>query len=503
MNIWAIAIIFLATAENMAPLVLGYLKTPPNAVFLGTVHHPLDYFYYLSQFAQGSYRWITTVNLFTSESLPPTFVGWSNVLLGRIFSVLGIPPIVAYHTSVAILMVLLLVCAYKLAVAITSSRLGATVSLYLFTLFHAFSVTREGNPSYGDYFNNFSVPRVRFGSVPHQLLTAAISIAIVYGAIAWTRSRNRKYLIFLAVGSVALASLQPVLWAMISVAVLISGRWQLGVVGASGLVPALYLSRLFSVFPFSQLRAWEAAQQTALTMEHFISATGPVFLLALFSLPGMMRGASFRVRFTTVFSIISYLLFLSPIPRLLDISHVRFLSTLTILLVSVIAASGITKLVTSALRPAKITGWAILLILSLYLLPNHGKTIRLSSAFKPENAYEYLSTDDYRFFTDIRRALTPHDLTLVPWPYNEMFPALTGMRSFHGHPLLTIKAEEKSRDAGAFFSHTLSDAQNVSFLAGHGISYIIGPAYDGAFKEKTWLKPVVSSRGLILYQVQK
>lgn len=503
MNILALATILLAAAENMLPLAIGYLKTPPGAVFLGTVHHPPDYFYYLSQFAQGQYRWATTVNLFTAEPLPPTFVGWSNVLMGRAFALIGLPPVVAYHASVAIFTVILLSFAYGLAFTITRSRTAATVSLYLFALFHAFSVTREGASSYGDYFNNFAVPRVRFGAVPHQLLTALISILIAWCAVAWTRSRNARLLILLAVGSAALASLQPVLWAMMSVTVLVGGQWQLGVVGLSGLVPALYLSRLFQRLPFSQLKSWEALQQTALTPEHFVTATGPVFLLFLFALPAALKQKTFGHRFAAVFSVLSFALFLSPLPKMLGLSHVRFLSTLTVLFVSVIAASGVARLLVSARRPMQATGWLVLIALTLYLLPNHLKTIRLSSDFKAEHAYDYLPQDDYRFFTTASSLLTPADRTLVPWPYHEMFPALTGKHGFHGHPLLTIHSAEKSRAAEDFFAHRLSDADSISFLEKYGITYIIGSANDTIFTQTSWLKPLMHSRGLVLYRVHK
>ncbi len=133
-------IIALATLENVWPLITGLLKAPPGYVFLGTVHYPADYFYYLSQFAQGSQRWLTTMNLFSAESVSPTLVGWSNVLIGRIFHLFGLSPFVAYHTSVVILTIIVLASGYRLAERITGDKRIATLALYLFTLFHAYGV---------------------------------------------------------------------------------------------------------------------------------------------------------------------------------------------------------------------------------------------------------------------------------------------------------------------------------------------------------------------------
>jgi len=64
--------------------IVGKLATPPNMVYLGTVHWPSDYFYYLSQFAQGTYNFLSSTMLFTPEKLKPVLVGWQNVLTGRI-----------------------------------------------------------------------------------------------------------------------------------------------------------------------------------------------------------------------------------------------------------------------------------------------------------------------------------------------------------------------------------------------------------------------------------
>jgi len=183
-------IIFLATLENTAPSIIGFTNTPKDMVFLGNVHHPGDYFYYLSQFTQGENRWLTTIDLFTSEHMSPSFIGWSNVLIGKIFHILNLSPIVAYQASIAILGIALLIMAYILALTILRSRRAATIALYFFALFHAFPVLRDGKPSYGDYWNNFAVPRVRFGGVPHQLLLHTASIALVYGLIQWTQYKK-------------------------------------------------------------------------------------------------------------------------------------------------------------------------------------------------------------------------------------------------------------------------------------------------------------------------
>ena len=74
----------------------GLLATPPNAVYLGTVHWPGDYFYYLSQFAQGRYSWFYSYDLYTGDFPFKTLVGWVNVFLGRIFFLVGLTIVLKY-----------------------------------------------------------------------------------------------------------------------------------------------------------------------------------------------------------------------------------------------------------------------------------------------------------------------------------------------------------------------------------------------------------------------
>ncbi len=522
----AFLIILLATLENMWPLLTGYLKTPPGYVFLGTVHHPHDYFYYLSQFAQGSSRWITSVDLFTSEPIAPTFVGWSNVLTGRLFHLIGLSPLVAYHTSVFVFMVLLFIAAYKLSFSILVSRRVATLALYLFALFHAFPILRENKPSYGDYYNNFAVPRVRLGAVPHQLLLNATSMFLMYFLIQWIQNKRftGKILLGIGVSSFVLASLQPMVWVLIGAATGMVTLVTYGIRGnkifkdtflfslpyvilfISGLPPLLYLNRLFQSLPFSQLRIWEAAQQTPLTLEHFLLATGPVFILSLFAIPLVLRRVSFARLFIVVFPLASITLFLSPIPALLGVSHVRMMSTLVILCLSIIAANGLVTL-NEKIGKHTIVGRSqntilllLLLVLTIYLLPNHIKTIELASTFEPDNAFQYLPKADYEFLLRTGIESASADTFLVEGPYNTMFPAITGRKIYQGHPLLTIRSDEKTLFTDAFFSGTLDTETMKKFLQDANIRYILARAGNTHLSAFT---RIASSPGFVWYLVRE
>jgi len=493
-----IGIILAASLGNIWPLIAGYANTPPGKVFLGTVHHPADYFYYLSQFAQGKASWLLARDLYSSEPFHPSFVGWVNVLLGKIFSLIGIRPQTAYGVSTAVLTLLVFTAAWKLIRTVSQTRCTATTGLILFSLFHAFPLMREGKPSYHDYWNNIAIPHVRIGCVPHQLLTVLLSF-LAARLIITEKPSKTLYIALFCIGAL-LSSLQPVQWLLITVIsffVYLIQKKSLTfsvVFGLGGLIPALYLFILFRSVPFSQLKAWEAIQQNSLTLMHFLQATGPVFLVALFSIPGVLSSRTTSVLFTVFYSLMTIILFLSPIPKLLGISHVRVLSALSVLCLSVIAAQGIIRL--------KHIGIAVALVLTALLVPVQIRSVRLSSTFSPSNAYHYLPEKEYRFLISAASYSTdPDDTFLVLWPYNTIFPGITGKRSFHGHPLLTLNAEQKDARTEAFFSGAMQTDSMLALLTEGSIDYIIAYRQTPNLDHMPILTYVTGTDTLVVYKV--
>ena len=526
---WIITLI--STVENFFPYLVGLSLTPKGSVFLGTVHHPGDYFYYVSQFAQGANRWLTTLDLYTAESISPTLIGWSNVLLGHIFSLTGISSFGAYQATVVLFTILIFLVAYQLAKEVLGNPRLATIALYLFAIYHAFPIVREGKPSYGDYFNNFAVPRVRFGAVPHQLLLGIASICLSYFIIKSQKIHKNytiKLLIGVAISSVILASLQPALWAIIigahgitAIIYMLSQKdkknilntyiFPIFIAGFAGLVPIFYLSNLFKTLPFAQLKIWEASQQTSFTLGHFLSATGPIFLIALVAMLWLIKNITYAKAFIALFTIISFVVFLSPIPALLTLSHVRFMSTLVILCVAIMATIAVeqfSKTILHSLR--KLSSFAraiqpqhvsltILTLLTIYLLPNHLLTVKLASEFSTTNAYHYITKNDYEFMQRVVLSAEPDDIYLVIWPYNTLFPAITGKRSFHGHSLLTINTMQKDALAVQFFENKMNDTTAQMFLRNNHISHVL--TYSWSTLPKVGMTQTATNGTLSLFAV--
>ena len=115
----------------------------------------------------------------------------------------------------------------------------------------------------------------------------------------------------------------------------------------------------------------------------------------------------------------------------------------------------------------------ILASITLYLLPNHILSISLASDFSPTNAYHYLARGDYDLLVKAAKTSTPDDTFLVIWPYNAIFPALSGRRSFNGHTLLTINPVQKDAEAVQFFDRKTTDEEAKAFIMKNHISRII------------------------------
>lgn len=489
-----ILISLLATVENMIPSIIGFQKAPTNTVFLGTVHHANDYFYYLSQFTQGANLWITTTDLFTGESLPDAFIGWSNVLTGRIFHLFGIPAIPAYQISIAIWTFLLCLSAYKLALVVFKDKHKALLSLLLFVLYHSFPIIVDHQWTYSDYWNNFSVPRVRFGGVPHQLLLNTLSVL----TLSWLL---QKKLILMALSSFFLASLQPIVWLLITassgIISIIKRRsiFPTLLLFLSGLPAAIYLNKIFSTLPFSQLKIWEASQLVPLKLPGFLLAMGPIVIIALFSLPIFVKKWPFNKFIIFIFSFLSLTLLMSPIPQMFGFTNIRFMSALTILCISIIAADGLMHI------KFRILFISLMFVLGILVIPNHIRTVKMSSDFTPSNAYEYLSKSDFDFLSSLKFVGKPRDTFLVLWPYNTLFPALTGRKSYNGHPLLTINPTEKNTLAAAFYDENLTNNQIQEFFINNDIRYVIAYPWQTSLNQLSYLQVLQQTNNLVLFKV--
>ena len=301
-NEWFVAwtLITASALLNQIPLIIGILRASPGFVFLGAVHHPHDYFYYLFQFASGQAHWLASVNPVTTEYRNTQFIGWPNVLLGKLTSIAGIEPVPAYHLSVFFLSLLFLFLSYCLIRRVFADTHKRILCLFLYLFANAFplvNLTPNGvHIAYRDFWFNLGNPLTRLGSTPHHLLLNAAIAALFLSFLRFAKEKKPNALFVLISGSVLLVSTNPVQWVLVGC---ILGIYALGypiLLGPllayllSGIPIAVYLRNMFLSPAYSQLSAWESStNQFRLHSSTFVWAYGLVGLLALLSLPILFK----------------------------------------------------------------------------------------------------------------------------------------------------------------------------------------------------------------------
>lgn len=499
-NEWLVAgiLILVAAVLNQIPLLIGILRAPPGIVFLGAVHHPNDYFYYLFQFASGQAHFLRSFDPVTTEYRNLQFIGWPNVLMGHLTSLLGIGLIPAYHLWVFILSLIFLFLSYCLIRRIFSDTTKRVLCLFLFLFANSFPQR--------DFWFNLGNPLTRLGAVPHQLLLNAAIVLILLSFLRLSEYKTSIPVFFsLTIGSILLVSTNPVQWVFVG---LVLGTYtlptlfhilqdkkykELPVLFApllcyllSGIPIAIYLRTMFFSLPYSQLSAWEAStNQFRLHFSTFLYAFGLVGLLALLSLPILFKkrpgGALFLL---TLYGVGSLAISYSPIPGIFHIGFTRFISTTSVLFLSVAAGELLQWLGERTRRLQAVFLMAISLIILLFIPAYVGEVKEKTRYFEPGNAYMYLPQTTIEGLSKAKRFSTEEDTFLVIWPYNISFSGLTGRREFNGHPLLTVDSQNKDRLAQHFFDGLMSPADMKNLLLAARITYVI--AYSWTFQEKAY-----------------
>lgn len=529
-----LGIVIVGTVNNVFPIYLGYKATPPGQVYLGTIHHPDDYFYYLSQFTQGRDSWFLGRDLYASDFPHKTFVGWVNIVMGRIGFRLGLTGIQSYHISVVVLTTGFIISVYLLfRQSINKYKNKSIVSilaLFLFTISNSFSFPTMENGQIVwnqiDYWFNFGTPGQRLGGVPHHLLMHTIMALLLFFIIIYIQKRSSggKLVLFTAligILSFTLASIQPLHWITIGLISFVmfvhqlwSNRtritiqtipffiWPSFIIGSSGLLPALFLKQLFSAPPYSQLPAWEFVNSVMATPKIFLLGLGPVVFIAIACL-FILRKRLFEVEFFILFSytIISISLFFSPISSLVKLQNVRFLSSLTVAGISLVAAYGLVVIATRFGKKGIAFSSVVVIVSTLLTMPSHHARFIAAQKTGVGNAYIYVDRLVVEAMEEARRISSSDDIFAVMWPYHISFPAITGRTIYYGHPLLTIESEQKGTLNYHFFSNIVSVSEQEEFLRSNNISYVVAEPWAMQLLKVSNITPIYKNNALWIAKV--
>lgn len=514
--LFTVGLIGAAAFVNILNFIVGMRNTPPGNIFLGTMHHPQDYFYYLSQFVQGSTSWFFSRNLYTHDYSGSTAVGWINVVTGKILGWSGLTHQWAYAVAVALGTLLFLgILAWLFRLSMPEKTAGFTrwLALLLFLISNTFPTAILGkNSDANTYWNNYGEPFVRLGGVPHHLIMHTMVALILILTALFVKTRSRRTMIIsgipLAMAAATLASINPVQWMWTGAALALSlllytlihpggglrsiaqNMLPLCLVFLAGLPIALYLKQLFSLTPYTQLTAWEYKQQIHLSLPGLLLSSGPVVILGLLGIPLLLRKKSLLHILLCVYALGSIMIFLSPLPRMLILSNVRFVSGITVVCFALAAAELFTWLFRKKNMCMRFsTGILLCTTILLCLIPLRTQ-LQDRITLDQKNAFIYIPISVMQGYTEVIKQ-TPHDATILAyWPFEASLPAFTGRQVFFGHPLLTTDFERKSGEAYFFIDKRMTPEEMAAFLKRNNIDYIFGfnntvptvPLYDVIFK---------------------
>ncbi len=501
-----------------SPYIAGVWKQAPGTTFAGAVHYSLDYYYYLSYMAQGKLRWLTSMDINTPESTTRVFYHWFYVLSGRVFSVLGISNILGYQLLILGLTILLLFFSYRLIRMAVPSRSGSAIAYILFLTSNAWPyLNRTPNgwtlQSYWSWYN-YGEPFTRFSSIPHHLLAQTVLVGTLLLLASSTRIPRSRFFttwaLFVLSGFLLASTQTPlVLVVLATVAVFWVKEGMnseffpaLLLIGAGAVPYAAYLRTLLSHPPFSWIITWEATQQVHMTILKFFQVNGPVVLLGVVGLP-LFVSARIRARqMIVVFTLISWGLFLSPIPSLIAVLNVRFLSVVPTLTMAC-AAAVLIEAFGKRFKPSfynVIRVGITAIILACTIAPTVQQAVARAT-FQQWNAYYFLPNTVLDAYREAEKRIGPQETCLVIWPFHISFTGLTGRRAFIVNQYATIDYLIKERQVTDFFADATPMAQKLQILSSNGISCVV--AYSFTKNLPASLTPIYTNSYMAIYRVAK
>lgn len=528
--IFIIICALLLSILNSISFFAGLFNQPQGSIYLGTVHYWEDYFFYLNHFFQGANGAWLTANRFTSETTEPTIIYWTNILMGKIGSIIGLSPILTYNVFLLILAFLMLLLMGAILLRHFRYQAVPAASAFIFATLASSLQNRvtssEGVRIFWPY-QIWKTPHFAFdrlGGAPHQIIQS-ILFFILSVTIFWDiKNQKIKHLHYIIPSSagILLATINPAAAAAIYASALvtvliikISNRNlaptiipKLFISGFFTGLTCIYMLHLMNIQPHIQTKIWEAVNQNATTWPFLAASIGPIIIFILF---GLLSGNLQKLNPLEIFGLIlftgAYFMFMSPIPAKVGIGNMRFLFPATYIFLGIWAVHGLDFV---SAKARELTGigkkTAYIGLLGLFILLSLPTNVwELSQRWPKSNSILlYLPEDIYQGFLFLKDQKPP-DLVALGNPASHMdslIPPLSGHTSYSGHMLHTINHPLKQQTAMAFYSGGLPDPEK--FLQDNHITYVIFTGYDGTRAEfttgKKYLSVIYENPGITVYK---
>lgn len=454
------AVIFLSifiAILNSFHVIIQWMNSKPGEVFTGIAHSFADYFLYTAQMAQGAAgRWIWSEHLFTNEPTSPTWYYWFNVTLGHIGGWLGLSPFATYNVSLFVLVVALILAWYYFVKTLyPTNRFLRLVTLLM--ILTATSWYWNGT-LLGQFWFSPSPVFNRLGGVPYHVFQSIVFIALLL-----TMIHDSIFVIPLAFLAGITNPIQMLLFVIVSRSVPAAIFGGLGAWMAN--------REIGTQAVFTAAKNWELAQYVPNTLPILVLSLGPVIVFCLYGLKNAWRDNDSLRRILLHWGLLSFAVFLTPIPRMLGVSPVRFLHPVPYAALAILGAEGLFAF-KARYRTFLLAAYLALTLpsLSVQFIDRIGPT--RNPQLLMDTIYDHVPKD-IAIALDNLKQLPQRGVVLTDpeIPIEVLVPVFTGKPSFSGHPIHTLYPDSKERLRQEFFAGIMAEPKG--FLTDHRIGYII------------------------------
>jgi len=498
---------------NIYQNVYGLSVNLPGKLYLGSGHWFADYLIYLSIVAQGTRgNWQAYVAT-TGEQLGGYWVVvWPYLLAGKFGRLIGFTPPVSYWVMVIIFSILAVVLTY-LVISLISPRLKYWVLfLYLTAVpFYTIGLKPLSVTLYpvNWYFSTEIFSRI--SNIPHQMLGGILTLVLFVVGYFWFREitfglkgrvRIRKmffYWFFFALLCSLLMTVMPIrlvylLPAFVTGLLLL--YWQKEILSWKNwpvfrpqviffvilLIVLVFLSRVTRVNIshgfFADVLQWEIGQMDYPNLFKFFRGSGPTFILSLVVLGCLVWKQKCKwlkkvnpLLFTgLVATLLSYLLFYTPISLLFDNHNSRFLFAEGYLFMSLIVADWLSSI-------SKKVNWLaiITIILAVFAILPLWLFVKMKvQKVNPNSPYEYVN---YSLVSAFRNLNPPQArevvLTAPDFEGRLTLPIFSNTKLYLGRELATVDYEKKNEQAAIFYTNNIPLSEKIRFLQENQIRWFI------------------------------
>ncbi len=517
---------------SMLPYLRGRQLTPPGYTYLGTVHYPTDYFYYLSQISQGEHHWLFADYIWGPEKIPASLVGWVFVFAGHLGHFFSLTPWVIYEIMIFVSVALYCLSAYYLLGHIfPNSKFKQTISLFFFlfaTPFPHLINTASGFWFSYDrqWFNIGGDPFNRLDPAANHLIAPAAVMGIFSLIFLYDKHRTKKnywLLLPLSILAAIIITLQPIQLMVVFLALAVHYGWRwvtshqrfnranlqelvrtfipMIVMGISILPLFIYMNKIVAIPPYNAGKAFENSVQVHINPLVYLELYGPLGIIGLLALPFFLKGKNHSRHLLFIYSFIAFTIAISPFPEKIEVLNVRFLAAVEMLIFAAASTWGIFAVGNILKRFSVAITTLIIVLTSLMFVPAY--TIELQKRISPDinNMEYYLPTPVYEAIVQAKN-MTARDETILPlWPFEKITSALTGKRVLFWNENVTLDFEEKNKQAYYFVANQMTESGREEFLVKNNIRTII--SYLGSIQSPPpYLVEKFKNNLMVVYRVE-